>query len=131
MPETVCAEIIYYRERAGLAREKADAATVPETKKNHLAAEARWLALVRSHELQDRLSRTLGFSPPNKIKSPGYAFEPEVVAILSTAFHAVFAELSGRDEIVGVRAARRIIELAARGERDPERLKAVILGWVE
>jgi hypothetical protein len=37
MAETVCAEIIYYRERAGLAREKADAATVPETKKNHLA----------------------------------------------------------------------------------------------
>jgi hypothetical protein len=54
MPETVCAEVIYYRERAVLAREKADAATVPETKKNHPAAEARWLALVRSHELQDR-----------------------------------------------------------------------------
>jgi hypothetical protein len=32
MAETVCAEIIYYRERAGLAREKADAATMPETK---------------------------------------------------------------------------------------------------
>jgi hypothetical protein len=42
----------------------------------------------------------------------------------------VFAELPGRDDIVGLRAARRIIELAARGERDPERLKAVILGWV-
>jgi hypothetical protein len=131
MPETVCAEIIYYRECAGLARQRADAASVPETKKNHLAAEARWLALVRSHELQGRLSRTLASSPPNKMKNPCYAFEPEVVAILSTAFHAVFAELSGRDEIVGVRAARRIIELAARGERDPERLKTVILGWVQ
>jgi hypothetical protein len=49
---------------------------------------------------------------------------------VSTAFRSVFAELSGRDDIVGLRAARRIIELAARGERDPERLKAVILGWV-
>ena len=131
MPETVCAEIIYYRERAGLAREKADAATVPETKKNHLAAEARWLALVRSHELQDRLSRTLGSGPSNKVKSPRHDFEPEVVALLSSAFHAIFAELAGRDEIVGMRAARRIIELAARGERDPERLKTVILGWVQ
>jgi hypothetical protein len=120
----------YYRERAGLAREKADAATVPETKKNYLAAEARWLALVRSHQLQDQLSRTLGASPPNKMKSPCYEFEPEVVAILSTAFLSVFAELPGRDDTVGLRAARRIIELAARGERDPERLKAVILGWL-
>ncbi len=97
MAETVCAEIIYYRD-AMLAREKADAATVPETKKNHLAAEARWLALVRSHELQTRLSRTLGVSPPNKMKNPCYDFEPEVVAILSTAFRAVFAELPGRDD---------------------------------
>jgi hypothetical protein len=64
------------------------------------------------------------------MKSPCYEFEPEVVAILSTAFRAVFAELPGRDDVLGLRAARRIIELAARGERDPERLKAVILGWV-
>jgi hypothetical protein len=55
----------------------------------------------------------------------------EVVAIPSAAFHDVLAELSGRDEIVGVRAARRIIELAARGQRDPKRLKEVILGWVQ
>jgi hypothetical protein len=27
-------------------------------------------------------------------------------------------------------APRRIIELAVRGERDPERLKAVVLAWV-
>jgi hypothetical protein len=57
--------------------------------------------------------------------------QPPTPTILSTAFHSVFAELSGRDDIVGLRAARRIIELAARGERDPERLKAVILGWVQ
>jgi hypothetical protein len=84
MAETVCAEIIYYRERAGLAREKANAAIVPEAKKNHLAEEARWLALVRSHQLQDKLSRTLGASPPNKMKSPCYDFEPEVIAMLSS-----------------------------------------------
>jgi hypothetical protein len=129
MPETVSAEIIYYRELACRAREKAHAATAPAEQKNHLAAEARWLALVRSHELHDRLLRTLG--PSHKVKSPGYAFEPEVVTLLTSAFRAIFAELAGRDEIVGVRAARRVIELAARGERDPEKLKTVILGWVE
>jgi hypothetical protein len=59
MAESVCAEIIYYRERAGLAREKADAATVPETKKNYLAAEARWLALVRSHQSVGHLRKQL------------------------------------------------------------------------
>ena len=68
---------------------------------------------------------------PGKGSSPGYAFEPEVVAILTTAFRAIIAELANRDEIVGLRAARRIIELAARGERDPERLKAVVLAWVQ
>jgi hypothetical protein len=131
MVETICAEIIYYRGRAELAREKADAATVPETKNNHLAAEARWLARVHSHQLQVKFSLTLGASPPNKMKSPCYDFEPELVAILNTAFRAVFAELPCRDDIVGLRAARRIIELAARGERDPERLKAVVLGWIQ
>jgi hypothetical protein len=74
---------------------------------------------------------TLGSISPNKVKSPGYAFAPEVIALLSSAFHAIFAELADRNEIVGVRAARRIIELAARGERDPERLKTVILGRVQ
>jgi hypothetical protein len=44
----------------------------------------------------------------------------------------VFAELglSDSDEVAALRVARRIIELAARGERDPERLKAVVLAWV-
>lgn len=126
MPETVFAEIIYFRERARLARDKADAAATAEAKTGHLAAEARWLGLARSFDLQDRLATSLSGREPRKRASPSYAFEPEIVAILSSAFHAVFAELADRDEIVGLRAARRIIELAARGERDPERLKAVI-----
>jgi hypothetical protein len=48
---------------------------------------------------------------------------------VSSAFHTVFAELglSNSDEIVALRIARRIIELAVRGERDPERLRAVVL----
>jgi hypothetical protein len=38
--------------------------------------------------------------------------------------------LSDRDDAVALRVARRIIELAFAGERDPERLKAVTLSWV-
>jgi hypothetical protein len=137
--ETISAEIIFCRERARLAREKADTATTAEAKNDHLAAEARWLALARSYEQQDRLSKALGGNE-RKEASPisrgamekTYALDPEVVAIVSSAFHAVFAELdlSNSDEIIALRVARRIIELTAQGERDPERLKAVVLSWV-
>jgi hypothetical protein len=139
MLETISAEIVYCRERARLAREKADAAATAKAKQDNLAAEARWLALARSHELQDRLSKTLG-EDERGITSPisrsarerTHALEPEVIVILSSAFHAVFAELglSDGDEVVALRIARRIIELVVRGERDPERLKAVVLAWV-
>jgi hypothetical protein len=122
-----------------LTREKADTATSDEAKKDYLAAEARWLALARSYEQQDRLSKALG---GNERKDAGpvsrgarertYAVDPEVVAIVSSAFHTVFAEidLSDSDEVVALRVARRIINLAAQGERDPERLKAIVLAWV-
>jgi hypothetical protein len=51
---------------------------------------------------------------------------------MGAAFGAVFADLrlSDRDADVALRAARRIIELAAAGERDPARLKAATLAWV-
>jgi hypothetical protein len=111
-----------------LARDKADAAITTEAKNEHLSAEARWLGLARSYGLQDRLAKSLGGRKASRGSSPGYAL---VVAILTTAFRAIFAELDDRDEIVGVRAARRIIEMAARGERDPERFKAIVLAWVQ
>jgi hypothetical protein len=137
MLETISAEIIYCRERARLAREKADTATTAEAKNGGLATEARWLALARSYEQQDRLSKALGGNERKDPVSRGarertYALDPEVVAIVSSAFHAVFAELSlsDGDEVAALRVARRIIDLAAKGERDPGRLKAVVLAWV-
>jgi hypothetical protein len=65
-------------------------------------------------------------------RAAGGAFDPEVVAIMGAAYSAVVADLclSDRDEAVALRAARRIIELAAAGERDPERLKATTLAWM-
>jgi hypothetical protein len=129
--------IIYCRERARLARKKADTATTAEAKNGGLATEARWLALARSYEQQDRLSKALG---GNERKDPvsraarerAYSLDPEVVAIVSSAFHPAFAQLSlsDSDEVAALRVARRIIDLAAQGERDPGRLKAVVLAWV-
>jgi hypothetical protein len=94
---------------------------------------------VRSYEQHDRLSKALGGNERRGASSVSrgarertYVLDPEVVAIVSSAFHAVFAELelSNGDEIVALRVARRIIDLAAQGERDPERLKAAALSWV-
>jgi hypothetical protein len=138
----VSAEIIYCRERARQARERAEATTAAEAKRDHLAAEERWLALAHSHELQQRLSTMLheqersGSDRTGSIarmaRERGGAFDPEVVVIMSSAFSAVFADLglSDHDEAVAIRAARRIIELASVGERDLERLKAATIRWV-
>jgi hypothetical protein len=137
MLDTISAEIIYCRARARLAREKGDTATSAEEKNDYVAAEARWLVLMRSYELQDRLSKTLSEressqGPVGGARERAYALDPEVVAILSSAFHAVFAErvLSDSDKIMfALWVGRRIIELAARGERDPDRFKAAIRAW--
>ena len=59
MLQSISAEIIYCRERARQAREKADTASAAEAKRDHLAAEARWLSLAHSHELQQQLSTML------------------------------------------------------------------------
>jgi hypothetical protein len=117
--------------------EKGDTATSAEAKNDYLAAEARWLVLMRSYELQDRLSKTLTNHERSKgfvggARERAYALDPEVVAILSSAYRAVFAELdlSDSDKIFfALWVARRIIELAARGERDPDRFKAAIRAW--
>jgi hypothetical protein len=136
----VSAQIVYARERARQARERAEAATETEAKRNHLAAEERWLALARSYELQGRLSTMLHepehrdgtASIARKLGVGGRAFDPEVVSVLGSAFSAVFADLglSDRDDERALRAARRIIELAAAGERDPEKLKVATIRWV-
>jgi hypothetical protein len=137
--ETLSAEIILCRERAHLAGEKADAAMTAEAKNDHLAAEARWLGLARSYEQHHRLSKAFGgnerrgASPASHgARDRTYVLDPEVVAIVSSAFHIAFAELglSDTDEVVALRVAPRIIDLAAQGERDPERLRAVVLAWV-
>ena len=134
MLETISAEIIYCRERARQAREKADAATADEAKRDHLAAEGRWLAIARSHELQQRLSTMLGGQgrTASTEGKQGNAFEPEVIGAISDAFRTVLLELglSDRDEVAALKAARLIIGFAAQGEHDAGRLQAATLAWV-
>ena len=135
MLQSISAEIIYCRERARQAREKADAETAGGAKRNYLAAEGRWLALADSHELQQRLSTILGDRgrvASTEGKRPN-VFEPEVIGTISDAFRAVVVELglSDRDDVIALKAARLIIGFAAKGERDVERLKAATLAWMK
>jgi hypothetical protein len=63
------------------------------------------------------------------VREMGGAFEPEVVAIISSAYQAVLVELglSDHEDKITLLVARRIIELASQGERDPDRLRAATL----
>jgi hypothetical protein len=108
VPQYVSAEIIYCRERARQAHEKADAAATTETKAKYVAAEARWLGLVRGHEAQRGLSRMLSAGARNcPDGSPEkHLFNVDVAAVIDAAFHAVVAELdlSDRDETAALLA---------------------------
>jgi hypothetical protein len=60
----------------------------------------------------------------------GYAFEPEVLATMNAAYHAVLQELLlvDREDAGTLRVAKHIVELAGQGERDAQRLAAATLG---
>jgi hypothetical protein len=130
MLQNVSAEALYFHERARQAREKADAATADQARSAYLAAEARWLSLAHSHELQLRFSEMLG--DKSSTARATRAFDPEVVAVINSALSAVFVDLglSDREDTVAFRAARRIINLAYSGEHDPQKIRKVMLSWV-
>ena len=56
--------------------------------------------------------------------SPENTFSPETIAILEVAYERAIATLHDNDRLQAVReiVARRIITLAMKGERNPERL---------
>jgi hypothetical protein len=117
------------------AREKAELATHAAFRADFLAAESRWLALAHSYERQHRLSRTVTeFDRRRKVgaitrmlrERGGGAFEPDVIARMDIAYHAVLHQLGLADVEDGatLMVAKRIIDIATLGERDPERLTA-------
>jgi hypothetical protein len=63
------------------------------------------------------------------IREQGAAFGPEVISAMAAAYRAALEELglSESDDAATRIVAKRVVELAARGERDPERLKTATL----
>jgi hypothetical protein len=59
----------------------------------------------------------------------GHSFDPEALGAITTAYDAVLMELdlSDREGAGALMVARRVIEVAARGERDPQMLAAAAL----
>ena len=124
-------------ERARLARQKAVFAISDDFKADCLAAEGRWLTLAQSYEHQHRLSRTIsGFDRRRRggavVRIPRehtVAFDPDDVTRLTVAYHAVLSQLGlvDKEDAATLLVAKRIIDLASQGERDPERLTAATI----
>jgi hypothetical protein len=136
MLQNLAAEIIKCYERARLAHDKADRAINEEFKADFLIAEGRWLALAQSYEGQHRLSRTTEFDRPRRsgeitrmLREHGGAFAPEDITRLTVAYDAVLHQLglADREDGATLMIAKRIIDLARQGERDPERLTAAAI----
>jgi hypothetical protein len=130
MVQNLAAEIINCYERARLARERAEH-TNDDFKADFLAAERRWLVLALTYEHQHRLSSIAGFDRLRKagaitrtLLEQGVAFDPDDVTRLDIAYHAVIRHLGlvEREDSARLLVAKRIVELAAEGVRDPERL---------
>jgi hypothetical protein len=131
------AEIVYCYERARQAREKAECAATEALRTDFLAVANGWLLLAHSYEHQHRLSRTVSEFERRRnvgaitrmLREQGGVFDPDEIAKLTIAYHAVLDELGLADRENGATlvVAKRIIHLAAQGERDPERLTAATL----
>jgi hypothetical protein len=69
------------------------------------------------------MAQILQFIRPEKV------FDSETTAVLAAAYERAISGLRarGQPEVMGEIVAKRIIALAARGERDPKRLYAAAL----
>jgi hypothetical protein len=134
MRQNLAAEIINCYERARQAREKAEVAINEESKADFLAAEGRWLSLAYSYEGQHRVARTIAEfdrrpstgAINRMLREHGGVFQPDDITRLMVAYGAVLHQLglADREDGATLMVAKRIIDLATQGERDPERLMA-------
>jgi hypothetical protein len=81
------------------------------------------MPLCRAQKREPRMGSILQFIEPS------HAFDPESIQVLSAAYDRAMRELhdNGQPVLVQEIVAKRIIQLAARGERDPERLSETAL----
>lgn len=93
------------------------------------ADKARLLLDGKHLEIWDGTRRVAVLGQILKFIHPDTHFDPETTAVLGAAFDKAMADLhdTGQPEIVKEAIAKRIITLAAKGERDPERLRVAAL----
>jgi len=72
----------------------------------------------------------VGVVVPIKPLAEEAAFDPETTQLLGQVFESICVQLhdAGQPAIVREVIAKRIIDAAKRGERDPGRLSATVLG---
>jgi len=129
--QNLAAEIIHCYERARQAGEKAELALSTEFKAEFLEAEKRWLALAQSYERRERLPRTVAEFDRRRnagairrtLREQRRVVDLDEIAKLDIAYHAVLHQLglADREDGATLIVAKRIIDLAMQGERDPER----------
>jgi hypothetical protein len=135
MQQNVAAHIVHCYECAQQAREKAEQATSALIKAGYLAAEGRWLAVAQSYECQLPLSSTAGHPDGTSavvsgmVCQSGISFDDDVVELVTVAYHAVLKDLrlSDYEDAATRKVAKQVIDFAAQGERDPERLRTSTL----
>jgi hypothetical protein len=124
--------IAYCLERARACAEKARAAPDSSVARgDFLDLEARWLTLARSYEYSEKLATQINDRDAHKryvgsiLRRAGANFSDSVsTACMTLAFIETMkaVSLTGAEKPDSMMAARLIVEIARRGERDPDRL---------
>jgi hypothetical protein len=121
--ENLAEEILYCHERARRALRKAGGATTDQLTADFLAIARGWMVLAHGYEREHKASRHVA-DFTRMLREQGGAFDPDDIVRLDIAYHAVLHQLGLADieDAATLIVAKRVIDLAAQGERDPERL---------
>jgi hypothetical protein len=129
--------IAYCLERARACGERARAAPDSSVaREDFLDLEARWLTLARSYEFSEKLANQISDREGHKryvgsiLRRAGANFSDSVsTACMTLAFIETMkaVSLTGAEKPDSMTAARLIVEIAGRGERDPDRLCNTVL----
>jgi hypothetical protein len=85
------------------------------------AGSKHWRRMRQTRDLDRRVARAA--APRLRLVSPDYCFDPEALAILCAAYDRAIASLgAGQFDADREMIATRLIEAAAKGQRDPDEL---------